>query len=72
MKYYYGHQQEFDLIEEKKENYKWNSYLINNTFDKYGTQSIMSYLPTYYVLDKNKKIISKYYSLDEIPFLKLK
>jgi thiol-disulfide isomerase/thioredoxin len=57
---------------EKKENYKWNSYLINNTFDKYGTQSIMSYLPTYYVLDKNKKIISKYYSLDEIPFLKLK
>lgn len=57
---------------EKRENYKWKSYIVNNKLDKYQVKSLFSYFPTYFVLDKNKKIIGKYYSLDDIPFLKLK
>jgi peroxiredoxin len=57
---------------EKRENYKWKSYIVNNKFDNYQIKSLFSYFPTYFVLDRNKKVIGRYYSLDEIPFLKLK
>lgn len=57
---------------EKRENYKWKSYVVNVKLDQGHTQSILSWFPTYFVLDKNKKIIGKYNSLDAIPILKLK
>lgn len=56
---------------EKRENYKWNSYIVNDKLDKGKVKSILSWFPTYFVLDKNKKIIGKYNTLDDIP-LKLK
>ncbi|MEN9655743.1 MAG: hypothetical protein RL311_669 [Bacteroidota bacterium] len=57
---------------EKRENYKWKSYIVNNKLDNYQVNSLFLYYPTYIVLDKNKKVIGKYLSLDEIPYLKLK
>lgn len=58
------------LLYTKKENYKWSGYMIN---EKDTTiRPIISLIPYYYVLDKNKKIIGKYKNLESIPFLKFK
>lgn len=52
----------------KKENYKWESYMANKNKIN-NIKSIVSLIPAYYVLDKNKKIIGKYNNLETIPFL---
>lgn len=59
---------EHDWLEAlKKENFKWDNYLL----DKNET-TIYTTLPTYIVLDKEKRIIGNYNSLDSIKILNLK
>lgn len=60
------------LLYHKKENYKWKSFIINKNNGNDNITSIVSTIPAYFVLDKDKKIIGKYDALDSIPFLKLK
>ncbi|WP_035668612.1 redoxin domain-containing protein [Flavobacterium sp. 83] len=59
------------LLYHKKENYKWKGFLINKNKGNDNIRSIISTIPAYFVLDKDKKIIGKYDALDSIPFLKL-
>lgn len=55
----------------KKENYKWKTYLLNNKLDNSSVKSLFTVIPAYIILDSDKKILGKYTSLDSIPFLKL-
>lgn len=54
----------------KRENYKWETYLINNEIENTSIKSLFTIIPAYIILDGNKKIIGKYNSLNSIPFLK--
>jgi thiol-disulfide isomerase/thioredoxin len=60
------------LLYHKKENYKWKSFIIYKNKEYDNIRSIISTIPAYFVLDKDKKIIGKYDDLDSIPFLKIK
>lgn len=53
-----------------QENYPWKSYMINKNLDQGNIQSVVSYIPTYFVLDSNKNIIGRYSSIDSISHLK--
>lgn len=53
-----------------QENYPWKSYLVYKKLDQGNIQSVVSYIPTYFVLDSNKNIIGRYSSIDSISVLK--
>lgn len=57
---------------EKREKFKWKSYMVNGKLDKDNVRSLFSIVPAYFILDSKKNIIAKYDALDSIPFLKFK
>lgn len=54
----------------EKENYPWKSYMLNKNLDKGSLESTINYIPAYFVLDRNKKITGRYFSIDSISSLK--